>query len=458
MSVHRFHPTILREYDIRGIVGETLGPDDALAIGKAFGTVVRKAGGRRLCVGYDGRLSAPELEAIVVEGLLSTGLEVERIGRGPTPMLYFAVYDRKADAGIMVTGSHNPPEYNGFKMIHTRAPIYGDAIQELGRLCAKADFIIGQGSSITIDVKDAYVARLLDGYEQERPLTVAWDVGNGVVGEVLHRVTERLKGRHYRLFDTVDGRFLNHHPDPTVEANLVDLKQAVLQHRCDLGIGFDGDGDRLGVVDHRGRVIWGDQLLAIYTAEVLKTHPGATIIADVKSSQVVFDEIDRLKGVPMMWKTGHSLLKAKMQETGSPLAGELSGHIFFADKWYGFDDALYCALRLISLVSRCDTSLATLRDRLPTMFNTPEIRVSVSEERKKAIVEEVKNHLVAQGANVIDIDGIRVTTPEGWWLLRVSNTQNMVVLRVEAFTKEGLSKLQESLVTYLAKSGISLSF
>ena len=458
MSVHRFHPTILREYDIRGIVGETLGPDDALAIGKAFGTVVRKAGGRRLCVGYDGRLSAPELEAVVVEGLLSTGLEVERIGCGPTPMLYFAVYDRKADAGIMVTGSHNPPEYNGFKMIDTRGPIYGDAIQELGRLCAKADFIIGQGSSITIDVKDAYVDRLFDGYEQERPLTVAWDAGNGVVGEVLHRVTERLKGQHYRLFDTVDGRFLNHHPDPTVEANLVDLKQAVLQHRCDLGIGFDGDGDRLGVVDHRGRVIWGDQLLAIYTAEVLKTHPGATIIADVKSSQVVFDEIERLKGVPMMWKTGHSLLKAKMQETGSPLAGELSGHIFFADKWYGFDDALYCALRLISLVSRCDTSLATLRDRLPTMFNTPEIRVSVSEERKKAIVEEVKNHLVAQGANVIDIDGIRVTTPEGWWLLRISNTQNMVVLRVEAFTKEGLSKLQESLVTYLAKSGISLSF
>ncbi|NUB14189.1 phosphomannomutase [Azospirillum brasilense] len=453
-EAHIFHPTVLREYDIRGIVGSTLTAADARAVGRAFGTVVARGGGKTVCVGYDGRLSSPELEAAMVEGLVACGLHVLRIGLGPTPMLYFATRDREAAAGIMITGSHNPPDYNGIKMMLGKGPVYGQQILDIGTIASKADYVSGEGSSEQLDIKDAYVERLLRDYDGIRDLTIAWDAGNGASGEILRRLTAKLPGKHVLLFDEIDGNFPNHHPDPTVEKNLVDLKAAVAEHGCDIGIGFDGDGDRIGAIDHLGRVVWGDQLVAIYAADVLKSHPGATIIADVKASQTLFDEIARLGGNPLMWKTGHSLLKAKMAETGSPLAGEMSGHIFFADKWYGFDDALYCAVRLIGLVSKLNQPLSELRDRLPDVVNTPETRFQVSEERKFQVVQEVKARLKAEGADVNDIDGVRVKTADGWWLLRASNTQDVLVARAESGTPEGLERLKGMVVAQLEASGL----
>ena len=453
-EAHTFHPTVLREYDIRGIVGKTLTPADARAVGRSFGTVVVRKGGKTVCVGYDGRLSSPELEEALVEGLVSTGLHVLRIGLGPTPMLYFATRDREAAAGIMITGSHNPPDYNGIKMMLGKGPVYGQQILELGTMAAKADWEQGQGSSEKIDVQDEYVARLLKDYDGTRDLKIAWDAGNGASGEILRRLTAKLPGTHVLLFDDIDGNFPNHHPDPTVEANLVDLKKAVAEHGCDIGIGFDGDGDRIGAIDHKGRVVWGDQLVALYAADVLKSHPGATIIADVKASQALFDEIAKHGGNPLMWKTGHSLLKAKMAETGSPLAGEMSGHIFFADKFYGFDDALYVGLRFVGIAARSDKSVAQMRDALPQMVNTPELRFDCDEATKFGIVERVRENLAKAGATVDATDGVRVNNGDGWWLLRASNTQPVLVARCEARDEAGLTRLKAELTGALKAVGV----
>ena len=451
---HRFDPTILREYDIRGVVGQTLNPPDAQAVGRAFGTMVDRAGGRRVVVGYDGRHSSPALEAALVEGLRASGMVVQRIGLGPTPMLYYAARILNADGGVMITGSHNPPEYNGIKMILNNRPVYGEAIQTLGRIAAGGVFARGTGPEEAVDIRDAYVARLVQDYDGPEPLSVAWDAGNGAAGEILRRMTQALPGRHTLLYDDIDGSFPNHHPDPTIPENMEDLAATVRKECCNLGIGFDGDGDRIGAVDENGRIVWGDQLVAIYAACVLERHPGATIIADVKTSQTIFDEISRLGGVPLMWKTGHSLLKAKMAELNAPLAGEMSGHIFFGDRWYGFDDALYCGVRLVSLVSRRGGSLAKLRDRLPPVVNTPETRFQVDEVRKFPVMEEIRARLQAQKADMIDIDGVRVRTADGWWLLRASNTQDVLVARAESTTDDGLARLKAELCAQLSASGI----
>jgi phosphomannomutase len=457
MQAYKFDPSILREYDIRGIVGKTLNVSDAAALGRAFGTVVKRGGGKTVAVGYDGRVSSPEMAKHVIEGLRATGLNVTAVGLGPTPMLYYAVKELPADAGLMVTGSHNPSDYNGFKMLLKSGPVYGEAILNLGKVAASGEFEQGEGTLEKVDISDRYIARLMKDYSGKKTLNVAWDAGNGATGEILRRLVKQLPGTHHVIFDDIDGRFPNHHPDPTVAANLKDLQKLVADHKCDLGIGFDGDGDRIGAVDQNGRIVWGDQLLALYAAEVLKTHPGATIIADVKASQVLFDEVARLGGKPLMWKTGHSLLKAKMAETGSPLAGEMSGHIFFGDKWYGFDDALYCAIRLLSLLANSDKTLAQLIDQLPTAFNTPETRFEVDDARKFAIVDEVKARLQKnKDMKVNDIDGVRVNTPDGWWLLRASNTQNVLVARAEASSEEGLKRLQALLAEQLKESGIDM--
>ncbi|HET8727965.1 MAG TPA: phosphomannomutase/phosphoglucomutase [Alphaproteobacteria bacterium] len=453
-EAYTFDPTVLREYDIRGIVGKTLNPADARAVGRAFGTMVARDGGAVVCVGYDGRLSSPELEAALVEGLTSTGIDVERVGLGPTPMLYFAVKHLGAAAGVMITGSHNPPEYNGLKMTFNKGPVYGDQIQEIGRIAASGAYRAGDGTARDTSIADAYVDRLVKDYDGPRDLTIAWDAGNGASGNILRAMTQRLPGRHILLYDDIDGRFPNHHPDPTIPENLVALQKAVADHGCDMGIAFDGDGDRIGAIDEKGRIIWGDQLIAIYAADVLKEHPGATIIADVKASQTLYDEIARLGGKPLMWKTGHSLLKAKMAEVGSPLAGEMSGHIFFADKYYGFDDALYCGVRLAALVSKFGQPLSALRDRLPPVLNTPEVRFQVDESRKFAVVDEIKERLSGTDAEVNAIDGVRVQTGDGWWLLRASNTQDVLVARAESQTEEGLERLKAQIVDQLEKSGI----
>jgi len=452
---HRFDPTVLREYDIRGIVGETISEDDARAVGRSFATVVARGGGGRIAVGYDGRLSSPAMAAALEEGLRSAGMEVLRVGRGPTPMLYYGVYALEADGGIMVTGSHNPPDYNGFKMMLGSGAFYGDAIAELGTIAAAGAYAEGQGSGADAPVFDDYVGRLMKDFDGGRELCVAWDGGNGAVGEVMVDLVGRLPGRHVLLNETIDGTFPNHHPDPTVEKNLEQLKAAVKTESCDLGVAFDGDGDRIGAIDGLGRVLWADQLMVLFAGEILAERPGATIIADVKASSVLFDEIARLGGQPLMWRTGHSLIKAKMRETKAPLAGEMSGHVFFADKYYGFDDALYAAIRLIGIVSRADESLAAIRDRLPVVVNTPEIRFECDEARKFDIVEEVRGRLSAAGAEVNGIDGVRVSTEDGWWLLRASNTQAVLVARCEAGDEGGLSRLKSQLAEQLTQSGIN---
>ena len=456
---HSFDPTVLREYDIRGIVGKTLHEADARAVGRAFGTIVVRGGGTSACVGYDGRFSSPAFAAAMVEGLASTGLTVKRIGLGPTSMLYFASKHLKADAGVMITGSHNPPDYNGIKMQTSSGPVYGDQILEIGRVAAAGDFVTGDGKAQDVAVEDAYIDRIVADYDGTRELTVAWDAGNGSAGNVLRRMTERLPGRHILLYDDIDGSFPNHHPDPTIPENLVELRKTVVENGCDMGIAFDGDGDRIGAVDEAGGIVWGDQLLAIYAADVLKTHPGATIIADVKASQTLYDEIARLGGKPLMWKTGHSLLKAKMAETGSPLAGEMSGHIFFADRYYGFDDAPYCGIRLMGLVSRSSEPLSALRNRLPAVVNTPEVRFQVDETRKFAVVDEILARMKQESSGnsdiqVNDIDGVRIKTSDGWWLLRASNTQDVLVARAESQSDAGLERLKAQLVGQLKQSGL----
>ena len=450
---HQFHPTTLREYDIRGIIGETLGEADARAIGLGFGTRVRRAGGKRVSVGYDGRLSSPSLEAALVEGLRATGCDVVRIGLGPTPMLYWSVYELKCDGGIQITGSHNPPNYNGFKMMLGSAPFYGTDIRGIGELAAAGDWEQGAGGVESVDLVDRYVDRLVQGFKG-KAFRVAWDAGNGAAGEVVEKLTAKLPGEHHLLFTEIDGTFPNHHPDPTEEKNLVDLRRIVAEKGLDFGIAFDGDGDRIGAIDGEGRVVWGDQLLMILATDVLKAVPGGTIIADVKASQALFDHVAGQGGQPLMWKTGHSLIKAKMKEVHSPLAGEMSGHIFFAHDYYGFDDALYAAVRLLTAVSNQGGSLTALRGAMPAMVNTPEMRFQVDESRKFAVVDEVLARLRAAGATVNETDGARVNTPDGWWLLRASNTQDVLVARAEATDEAALQRLVAMIDSQLAQSGV----
>ena len=459
MPAHRFNPVILREYDVRGAYGRTLAEPDARALGQSFGTILRREGGsnRRVCVGYDGRVSSPALEAALVEGLMSTGLEVLRLGRGPTPLLYYSVFYTNAGGGIMVTGSHNPPDQNGFKLMLGRRAFHGANIARLGPMAAAADFETGKGSSTAIDPRQDYMAELVKGFGTDgRPLTVAWDPGNGAAGEIVADLAKRLPGQHIAINTTIDGAFPVHHPDPAVEKNLAQLKDLVAKNKCDVGLAFDGDGDRLGVIDSAGNTIMPDQLLALFAADVLRASPGASIIADVKSSQMLFDEIARLGGKPVMWRTGHALIKDKLAELKAPLAGELSGHMFFADRYFGFDDALYAAVRTLALMGNSKQPLVDLVRRLPKWINTPEIRVQCAEDRKFVVITELKERLRAEGAAVSDIDGVRVTMPDGWWLARASNTEAALVVRAEARDTAGLARVQAVLKEQLGLSGVSL--
>ena len=457
---HAFDPTILREYDIRGIIGETLEAEDARAIGRSFGTLLRRAGGTTVAVGYDGRQSSPMLEHALVEGLTASGCNVVRIGLGATPMLYYAEASaEEVDGGIQITGSHNPPNYNGFKMVFQGRPFFGEDIQRLGEIAAAGDWEDGTGNVSDRPLLDAYVERLmegLDGIDQATlaSLRIGWDAGNGAAGPALDKLVARLPGEHHVLYSEVDGTFPNHHPDPTVEENLADLRALVAEKNLDFGVAFDGDGDRIGAIDGGGRVIWGDQLLMIYAEDLLQRRKGATIIADVKASRALFDHIAANGGKPLMWKTGHSLIKSKMKETGSPLAGEMSGHVFFADTYYGFDDALYAGVRLIAASARLGRSVTQLRGAMPAMVNTPEMRFQVDEARKFAAIEEVKTRLADSPDQVDGTDGVRVTNADGWWLLRASNTQDVLVARAESDSEDGLARLMEQIDAQLAASGL----
>ena len=449
---HRFDPTILREYDIRGVAGDTLGPKDATALGRSLATHVRRGGGTRIVVGRDGRLSSPLLEAALIDGLVAGGLDVVRIGLASTPMLHHAEAVLEVDAGIQVTGSHNPRDHNGFKIVVHGEPVYGEAIRALARMAADDDWLEGAGSITAADTLESYVARLAAGYAGGA-FRIGWDAGNGAAGPAIEALVRMLPGEHHTLFTDVDGHFPNHHPDPSDEANLAALKALVVAERLDVGLAFDGDGDRIGVIDATGRVVPGDILLALLAEPVLRGEPGATIIGDVKTSRTVFDRIATLGGKPLMWKTGHAPMKAKMRETGAPLGGEISGHLYFGAP-LGYDDALHAAVRLMEAVRLGGGSLAALVNALPASCASPELRIPCPEGRKVAVVDEVATRLEAAGATVDRIDGVRVTAAGGWWLLRASNTEPALSARAEAADAASLAALLAEIDAQLQASGL----
>ncbi|MDE2228406.1 MAG: phosphomannomutase/phosphoglucomutase [Alphaproteobacteria bacterium] len=447
-------PANLREDDIRGIVGKTLDDADAGALGAAFGTLVSERGGRTVALGFDGRLTSRALAVAFARGLIATGIHVARVGLGPTPMLYFANAMLRTDAAVMVTGSHDPPEYNGFKLTVRGRTLRRTDIWRLGEIAAAGAFAPGAGLILDRPVIDAYVERLIGDLSLARPLAVVWDASNGAAGAVLTKLCTRIPGRHVLLNEMVDGTFPSHRPDPTTPDALDQLRKIVVAEECELGVAFDGDGDRIGVIDGEGRVLWGDQILLLLARDVLRERPGATIIADVKASQTLFDEIARLGGRPVIARAGRLPIEAKIAETGAPLAGEMSGHIYLGDKYYGYDDALYAALRLMNVVSRADRSLAALRDGMPQTFNTPELSLPCADGRKLVVIDEIRARLAAAGAEVIAIDGVRVRTDDGWWLLRASTMRDALVACCEATTEAGLIRVKETLREQLERSGV----
>lgn len=457
MAGHQLDQSVLRKYDIRGTFGHNLHIEDACAVGRTFGSIVASRGGKLICIGRDGRLSSPELAKNLIDGLIMTGASIADIGLVTTPMLYFASKMLNAAGAVMVTGSHNPPKYNGFKMVLENAPFWSDQILELGRRAAIGDWHTGEGDHFSIDVLNAYVNRLVQDYHSNRELKVVWDAGNSSVGPVVVALTERLPGSHIVLNEKVDGTFPAHHPDPTIPENLTDLIKTVTSMDFDLGIAFDGDGDRIGAVDNEGRIIWGDQLLSIYASELLNRCPGSKIIADVKASQIFFDEVTRLGGRPIISASGHSVIKSLMAESGALLAGEMSGHIFFSDGYYGYDDALYASIRLLNILANTDRTLAEIVSSLPQMVNTPEIRVEVPEDQKFLIIDKVLSRARMDKLKIIGVDGLRVSGPLGWWLLRASNTENALVIRCESHDEAGLIALKKTVSNYLLAAGVQFS-
>jgi phosphomannomutase len=451
---HRFAPAVLREYDIRGPVGDMLGEADARAVGRSFATRVRHAGGSRVAVGRDGRLSSPMLEAALVEGLAAGGVDVVRVGLGPTPMLYYAENVAEVDGGIQVTGSHNPGHHNGFKLMLRHHPFFGDDIRDLARIAAAGEWTSGRGRVEDAEICDRYVGRLLAGHGGA-PFRVGWDTGNGAAGPAVEKLVQRLPGEHHTLFTDVDGHFPNHHPDPTRPENLGDLRALVAAKRLDFGLAFDGDGDRIGAVDAQGRVLWGDAILSILAEVALREMPGAAIVADVKAGRHLWSRVRTLGGRPEMARTGHSWIKTRMRELGAPVAGEMSGHIFFGQDWYGFDDALYAAVRLMRACTLLGRTLTELRDAMPEYATLDEQRLPVDDAGKFALVEEVAARLRAVDGVVDRTDGVRVEVADGWWLLRASNTEAALTVQAEADDLAALGRLLDRIDTLLAAVGVA---
>jgi phosphomannomutase/phosphoglucomutase len=432
---------IFREYDIRGIVGRDFDLADVEKIGRGFGTTLHQHGGKRAVIGRDCRLSSSSVRDALVEGMLLAGVEVIDVGVCPTPVLYFAIRHLNTDGGLMITASHNPPEYNGFKVCVGPDTIFGDEIQRFRALLEKSDFVTGKGALESYDIFTPYTEYLVENITLDREVGVAVDAGNGTGGAAAGPILKRLGCRPKELFFEMDGRFPNHEPDPTVPANMKALADTVVGQGLELGIGFDGDADRIGVVDERGQIIYGDMLMVIFAREILKEHPGATVIGEVKCSHKMYDDIASHGGRPIMWKTGHSLIKNKLREEKAALAGEMSGHLFFADRYFGYDDAVYAACRLLELVSQKKEPLSQYLKDLPRTYNTPEIRVSCPEEVKFALVDRVRDEL-RKSFDVIDVDGVRVVFPDGWGLLRASNTGPVLVLRFEAESETRLEEIR----------------
>ncbi len=449
---------IFREYDVRGIVGEDITPEVARWLGRAFGSeVVERLGmnGPEIALGHDNRPSSEELAAAFAEGLAATGVRVLDVGLVPTPGLYFATRHLDTPAGVQVTGSHNPPEYNGFKMLTSAGPFYGSAIQRLRERIEKDEFAEASGSIERRDVLGAYVDDVVGRFKLSRPVSVAIDCGNGTGSLVAERMLKGIGARVDALYCVSDGRFPHHHPDPTVDENLNDLIAHVRKQENELGLAFDGDADRIGAVDEKGEIVRGDRLLLIYALDALESSPGEQIIFDVKCSQVLEEKIEEAGGRPIMWKTGHSLIKEKMRETGARIAGEMSGHMFFADQYYGYDDALYAACRLVDIVARAGTPLSQLLADVPKPASTPEIRLDCPDELKFDVVKRAVEHF-SREHTVIDVDGARIRFEGGWGLIRASNTQPVIVARFEADTPERLQTIQEQIYSWLRGQGVSV--
>jgi phosphomannomutase/phosphoglucomutase len=444
-------PTIFREYDIRGIAEEELLDPGIVELGRAIGTYLQRRKGNHVSLGRDCRLSSTRLRNAMMRGLKESGCHVTDVGVVPTPLLYYSVFHLKASGAVMITGSHNPSEYNGFKVVSGTSTIHGDEIQELRRMAQERDFATGAGSEKSADIVTPYVDEISAQFQFARRVKVVADAGNGTAGPVMRRIFQKLDCDATELFFDMDGRFPNHHPDPTVPGNLAALIAGVQSERADLGIAFDGDADRIGAVDDRGTIVYGDQLMIIYSREILSRKPGATFIGEVKCSQTLYDDIRKHGGNPIMWRTGHSLIKAKMKETHAELAGEMSGHMFFADRYYGFDDALYAACRLIEIVAKSAQPLSAQLADLPKTIATPEIRVDCDDERKFEVVERVKERF-RKTHQIVDIDGVRILFPHGWGLVRASNTQPVLVLRFEASTPELLGQYQKAVEDAVAKA------
>jgi phosphomannomutase/phosphoglucomutase len=454
MSADTVNPRIFREYDIRGLHERDLTDNAVRLIGRAFGTWLRRRGKKTLAVGRDFRLSSPRILKAVVEGLVSTGVDVSLAGEVPTPGLYYSIVALGSDGGLQVTGSHNPIEYNGLKLCEGVQAVYGKDIQALLDLIRRGDFEKGAGSVREDPTGDRYRDMLAAKVKPTGRRRVVLDAGNGSAGPFAPGIFRRLDQEVIELFCEPDGSYPNHTPDPTVEANLQDLIRTVRAEKADFGIGYDGDADRIGAVDGQGRILWGDQLLALFARDVLAEVPGAPVVFDVKCSQGLEEDIRAHGGKPVMWKTGHSIMKAKMKELAAPLAGELSGHVFFTHGYYGFDDAIYGSLKLLEIVTRSGTTLAELRDSIPYYTATPEIRLDTTDDEKFAIVDRVRDHFRAR-LPVIDIDGARVQFPDGWALVRASNTQPVLVVRFEARTKERLLAIQDEVYAVLEREGVS---
>ena len=435
-------PNIFREYDIRGIADSELPGDGVKSLGQAFGTYLIRHHSLKVNLARDCRLSSDRLHDALLAGLLAAGCEVTDLGIVPTPLLYYSVFHLHADAGVMITGSHNPADYNGFKVMHGKSTIHGEEIQKIRQLIETADFETGTGSLKTFDIATPYVHEIAAQFKLPRRVKVVSDAGNGTAGPVFRRILEKLNCDSIELFFEMDGRFPNHHPDPTQPENLQQLVAAVLANKADVGLAFDGDSDRLGAVDEQGTILYGDQLMIVCGREILSRKPGATIIGEVKSSQNMYDDLRRHGGNAIMWKTGHSLIKAKMQETRAELAGEMSGHMFFADRYYGFDDALYAACRLLEIVANSGEPLSSQLSDLPPTFATPEIRVDCPDASKFAIVSRVRERF-QRDYDVIAIDGARINFGQGWGLVRASNTQPVLVLRFEAQSPELLAEYRK---------------
>jgi len=455
-----FNPEVLREYDIRGIVNKNLTVNTAYSIGRTFGHIVcSKFSEKKIAIGYDGRLTSASLHNALCVGLLESGANVFSIGLCPTPMAYFAHYHLKTDAAVMVTGSHNPPEYNGFKMVLNKHSFFAEEIQNLQLLTNLIDISKGEGKLNNIDIKNEYVKYNLKNIKFNKKMKIAWDIANGSMGAVIDLFTSQLSNaEHIVINKEVDGTFPNHHPDPTVSKNMEQLIETVLTNSCDIGLGFDGDGDRLGVVDSKGKIIWADQYMLLLVKEISNLYQNPKIIMDVKCSKVFFDEVKKFNCKPIMFKTGHSPIKEKMKELKSPLSGEMSGHICYADDFFGYDDAMYVGLRLLRILSNDELSLNERIGLYPKTTATPETRIDVEEIRKFEIINEIKNRLKNIKGKIIDIDGIRVENDKGWFLIRASNTQNQLTCRAESSNKNDLSELTKLIENQLKHSGVEFKF